>query len=151
MKTKVCSKCKQRYPLNDFNWHKGHRDGYRSECKGCTRKSSKLYYEKNRKQCNRVSETWRRNHTEQFRLLQRKTVLRQYGMTVNDYDQLFAKQKGRCAICGRHQLEFHRHLNVDHDHITGIVRGLLCTECNNLLGQLEKTGFVAKALDYREK
>ena len=64
---------------------------------------------------------------------------RTYGMTVQQYAQLYVKQGGRCAICGgegfllnktRHKIK----LVVDHDHSTGKIRGLLCHNCNRALG-----------------
>ena len=53
-----------------------------------------------------------------------------YGITCDDYDAMFKKQKGCCAICGVHQSELKRALRVDHNHETGKVRGLLCHNCN---------------------
>lgn len=50
------------------------------------------------------------------------------------YNELFEKQKGCCAICGKHQSELEKTLHVDHDHKTGKVRGLLCQRCNQALG-----------------
>jgi hypothetical protein len=44
--------------------------------------------------------------------------------------ELFKKQKGRCAICGKSQSDFKRRLNLDHNHKTGQIRGLLCYYCN---------------------
>lgn len=61
-----------------------------------------------------------------------------YGITLKQYDELFRKQKACCAICGRHDSQFKKRLGVDHDHKTGIIRGLLCTGCNIVLGHYEK-------------
>ncbi len=51
-----------------------------------------------------------------------------------DYDRCYQIQQGSCGICKKHQTEFKKVLAVDHDHTTGIVRGLLCELCNHLLG-----------------
>lgn len=61
---------------------------------------------------------------------------RKYGITLEQYQELFTKQNGRCAICQQHQLELKKRLNVDHCHRTNIVRGLLCHNCNTALGSL---------------
>ncbi len=76
--------------------------------------------------------------------------LRRYGMTVADYDAMLAKQSGKCAICGRDQKHsLHTRLFVDHDHDTGVVRGLLCYRCNSALGQLgDNIEGVLRAVDY---
>ncbi len=72
--------------------------------------------------------------TEPERTIQsRKTILRRYGMTPADYKRMLADQNGCCAICGT---EARHHLHVDHDHTTGLVRGLLCRGCNNALGNV---------------
>lgn len=58
-------------------------------------------------------------------------------MTEADYERMFAEQEGRCAICRLPQRD-HKHwqrLHIDHDHVTGRVRGLLCTHCNTALGK----------------
>jgi hypothetical protein len=62
---------------------------------------------------------------------------RLYNITIEDYNNIFNNQNGYCAICGKHQLEFKRAFAVDHDHITGKVRGLLCMKCNADLGIYE--------------
>lgn len=65
----------------------------------------------------------------------RKKHLRQkYGLTVEDYNQMFDSQGGKCAICGKHQSEDEKTFCVDHNHDTGAVRGLLCSKCNKALG-----------------
>ena len=64
-------------------------------------------------------------------------------LTDAQYDKLYNEQKGCCAICNMHQSEFTKRLAVDHDHETGMVRGLLCFKCNTGLGVYEngKEGF----------
>jgi len=42
----------------------------------------------------------------------------------------FKKQKGKCAICGKKQSDFKKRLNLDHNHKTLQIRGLLCYYCN---------------------
>ncbi len=54
--------------------------------------------------------------------------------TALDFDRLYQIQSGSCAVCKKHQSELSRALNVDHDHATGFVRGLLCDSCNKALG-----------------
>lgn len=78
-----------------------------------------------------------------------------YGITVEEYDELFEIQEGACAICGRTDNGVNQHgpmrLAVDHDHETGEVRGLLCNRCNTALGLLdddpERLRIAARYLD----
>jgi len=55
-----------------------------------------------------------------------------YGLTIQDYNKMLKDQRGKCFICGNTPKTVR--LNVDHDHKTGIVRGLLCWLCNKGLG-----------------
>ncbi len=58
-----------------------------------------------------------------------------YGLSTIDYRHKLSKQLGGCAICGKPEKKALRGiLYVDHDHKTGKVRGLLCNECNSMLG-----------------
>ena len=62
---------------------------------------------------------------------------RKYDISLEEYDQMVALQGGKCALCpattpgGKHNNE---HWFVDHDHVTGKVRELLCCDCNLVLG-----------------
>lgn len=67
-------------------------------------------------------------------LNRRNRLKSKYGITLEDYDQMFIKQDGRCKICGIHAEHTHRGLHIDHCHTTGKVRGLLCLTCNQGLG-----------------
>lgn len=60
-----------------------------------------------------------------------------YGISLVQYNALFAAQAGCCAICATHQSAFARKLHVDHCHRSGRVRGLLCTNCNTAIGKLQ--------------
>ena len=60
-------------------------------------------------------------------------------MTVEEYDLLFKKQNGLCAICKQAEKRMHKlgtpqKLSVDHCHNTEVIRGLLCGDCNRGLG-----------------
>ncbi len=72
--------------------------------------------------------------------------MRKYGITNDEYDRLVADQNGCCAICGRVPEVIRANtrtgrtwtaLQVDHDHATGVVRGLLCIACNTTIGRIE--------------
>lgn len=66
---------------------------------------------------------------------ERRRTLRAYGITEDDYARMLAEQGHCCAVCrtdepGGRGSNWH----IDHDHTTGLVRGLLCTRCNSGLG-----------------
>lgn len=61
-----------------------------------------------------------------------------YKGTIADYDFHFSIQDGKCAICGRTDNYHNEHFDMDHDHFTGELRGLLCTACNRLVGLAER-------------
>jgi hypothetical protein len=62
-------------------------------------------------------------------------IKRVHGISAEDYARMLSQQGGGCAICGAPQKSTtKRRLHVDHDHVTGKVRGLLCSRCNVALG-----------------
>lgn len=74
-----------------------------------------------------------------------------YGISLDDYNKLFAAQNGKCAICNKHQSREYRALCVDHNHATNKIRGLLCNNCNKNLGILENKTFCLKATIYLQR
>lgn len=62
-----------------------------------------------------------------------RRVKKIYGLADGDYGRIYLFQARRCAICQR-STGTTRKLSVDHDHATGLVRGLLCRPCNDFLG-----------------
>jgi hypothetical protein len=82
----------------------------------------------------------------------KNTLKRCYDITIEQYNQMFNVQEGKCAICGRHQNELKQPLHVDHNHITGEVRGLLCYNCNPMLGYAKSNvNILKKAIEYLEE
>src|SRR6266850_7204897 len=78
-----------------------------------------------------------------------------YGIGIDEYKAMLEQQNYRCAICDRqHQAEnaqgdSSRSLAVDHDHATGVVRALLCSECNRAIGYMqENPHLLRKAATY---
>src|SRR5216684_7911658 len=73
------------------------------------------------------------NQKQRRKLLSRKSALKtKYGLTLERFKLLKKRQQFKCALCRRR-----KKLNVDHDHKTGKVRGLLCLQCNSGLGIFE--------------
>lgn len=63
-----------------------------------------------------------------------RQLKRRYGLTLDDYNTMYAVVDGNCEICGEHK----NMLYVDHNHKTNKVRGLLCALCNAFLGKVDK-------------
>lgn len=76
---------------------------------------------------------------------------RQYGITQERYDEMLNEQGGLCAICHRPPATHssYKILHVDHNHVTGEVRGLLCATCNGNFGWFEQ--FKENVEDYFER
>lgn len=81
----------------------------------------------------------------------RKVSLKnRHKMTLDEYQVMFDRQGGKCAICGRGPDE--KSLAVDHDHQTGVKRGLLCYKCNLGLGNfLDNVESLKAAIRYLQK
>ncbi len=113
IRNKICSKCLRRKPVSAFYKLARATSGCASACKECQKQ-----YEQ----------------TEQARLLDQQRHRRsKYGITVEEWDRLHQEQQNCCAICGVHESRLKRQLDVDHDHDTGKIRGLLCNYCNKIL------------------
>lgn len=111
------------------------------EQKASSRKRSRRYYHKNRSKILAAKSTKQRSqierrrieNPERFRLQIRKRTLKMYGLSPEQYQDLLRRQNGVCRICFQVDATG-QILSVDHDHSTGIVRGLLCSACNKGLG-----------------
>ncbi len=135
METKVCSYCQQSLLLDNFHMSKGHSSGRAAVCKLCQSAYSAKWYQENKE---RMKERMRAN-----------AYMRQYGITVEEYDVLYEEQNRGCAICFAPTGSNNKRLAVDHNHETGEVRGLLCDDCNIGLGKFkDNPNLLATAINY---
>lgn len=75
-----------------------------------------------------------------------------YGITAKQQRDLWLTQGGKCGVCRAHLAEVGpgtKHVHVDHNHETGVVRGLLCSSCNQIDGHLNKIGVTPAAFAAR--
>lgn len=120
LKLKVCSSCKVAKERKEFSKDSNKKDGLRYKCRKCT--------------IDPRTEDRKKNPTKYRELDFATDLWKNYRITVEQYWIMYENQRGCCDMCKRHSSEFKRRLHVDHDHVTGAVRALLCTRCNPGLG-----------------
>lgn len=105
-------------------------------------------YAANPEKYNARLRAWHAANPERRRFQRLKDRL---GMSQQEYEVLFDSQGGACAICKN--LNWNgKTPNVDHDHITGKIRGILCHNCNTALGRIMDDPKIAQAMgDYIKK
>jgi hypothetical protein len=122
---KWCPECDAVKALDEFPRNRSQRSGKGAYCKPCHNKIVRA---------NKELHGGARNYH----------LRRRYGITAEHYDQMLAEQDGLCAICREAPGE-----QVDHDHATKRVRGLLCFNCNGALGQFrDRPELMLRAVAY---
>lgn len=123
---KSCSKCAIEKPLEDFKFNSKGIPGW---CYECTRVYTRDYQ--------------RENRTPEIERERRLKAV--YNLTAEEFTYMVIAQGGKCGVCKKQN----DNLYVDHNHITGQVRGLLCQKCNSGIGFLGDTvEGLSAALDY---
>lgn len=162
---KKCCGCDRRLPIEDFWRNRSTRDGRYDYCRACASEYKRMYRKGRRwsdepRRCPGCRETkpgsewWRKADYCKTCMAQRNRrakILRVYGISIEQYDEMHRAQSGRCAICLTTKPGGFggKHLHIDHDHETGRVRGLLCSNCNSAIGKLkDDPGLLAAARDY---
>ncbi|KKN73549.1 hypothetical protein LCGC14_0400010 [marine sediment metagenome] len=113
------------------------------------REKRRRYKKCHREQVRRYQHEWYEQNREKLRRRSRQQYLRaNYGMTPEDYEQLLQAGNKRCWLCGTTEPGRNdKHFSVDHDHITGRIRGLLCFACNaGIIGRMEEREVTLKTL-----
>jgi len=137
---KMCTVCKVAKPFEEFyDGYKAKKQQYdtnrkypHSRCKDCDHARVRAYHHKNKEKI-----------TKQMLVSHRR---RRYGLNEEEYNNMILSQNNLCAICNKSSSKT---LHIDHDHITGKVRGLLCSSCNTGIGMLqEDTVILNKAIEY---
>lgn len=135
---KACKACGIVKPLVDFSIARALKDGRRPNCKPCERERASRWYADNPAKA------------------RSKDLMKVYGITEADYQDMHAAQQGLCAICRQPETTQPSkpgrrppRLSVDHNHRTGKVRGLLCKACNQSIGMMrEDPALLQAAVDY---
>ena len=113
---RTCMTCDKEKPATDFYVRNKVTMVRHSICKECDKERVKKRHEAN-------PERTRNNDLK-----------RNYGITLQEHQEMYEAQNGRCAICGNEGNGKWKKLCVDHCHTTGKVRKLLCHHCNTALG-----------------
>jgi len=123
---KQCNRCFREFPEESFpsnGTYKG-RAMKRPECRECRKMHSRDY-------------SWRLKLEKVF------------GITPEFYYEMLKMQNNQCAICSIEMEKTNKRLIVDHDHETGLIRGLLCDSCNLGIGKLKDSEeLLMKAANY---
>lgn len=124
---KNCKRCLEQKDSSAFSKHTGFSAGVNSTCKVCKAKEQRA----------------RPSGKYSFE----RDIKKKYGLSLSEYDAMVSDQAGHCKICN----ETGHKLNIDHCHITGNVRGLLCTRCNTGLGKFKDSpDLLREAIAYLE-
>lgn len=170
MSTKICCICKQDKEYKLFHRQISSKDGYQAKCAKCTREYNREYRAKHTEKVSEYQKQYQSDNSdtiaarkkerydaqkdsEEFKEKRRnlKYVTR-YGITVEDYERILAEQHGVCNICLQEQTTARNNLCVDHCHITGEVRGLLCDHCNVGLGRFkDDPELLLRAVEYLKR
>ena len=129
---KICKTCQLEKPTTEF-YRNGKAGSLKPECKRCHMDTQKP-----------IAKARHERHPE----YRKNTLLKyHYGITLEQYGEILAKQTGRCKVClskefGGKQKVF----VIDHCHKTGRIRGLLCWHCNVAIGHLRDDPKIARAV-----
>mgnify|MGYP003939491259 CR=1 FL=1 len=151
VKMKRCSKCGLIKSYSNFYVDKSRKDGLTYDCKECRKSHRRSYYMKTKntkymKEYNK--QYYKENKTKEHNRYLEKT----YGITYKEKIRLLELQNYKCAICGKDLKTRGNDTNIDHNHDTGDVRGILCTRCNTLLGWAnESIEILMRAVYYLKK
>lgn len=135
---KYCRLCDSVKPLEKFPRNKGTKDGRYAYCSSCNNNKAQKWRERNPGHraayhaANRDVISAKKREQRKDRTYARTRNLRErHKITLEEYEAMFAAQGGKCAINLKEKIKV---LQVDHDHDTGKIRGLLCGSCNRAIG-----------------
>lgn len=130
---KTCSKCKLEKDESCFHVRKRSKDGLSYYCKKCGSINSAHQYASNPEKARTYNRKWYADNPGK-RL--GNSLRNKHGLTIEAYQKLLIAQGNVCAICGKSCSRRGR-LSVDHSHVSGQIRGLLCSKCNLGLGNFD--------------
>ena len=133
-----------------------YKDNQSIEAKESMKKRNEKYYDKNKdKIIEKKKPVMRRyyiDNKEKYKKYWWNRQKKVFGIDETDYNNILLNQNNCCAICLRNINEFDNRLHIDHDHKTGLFRGLLCYNCNAGLGNFkDNIKSLKKAINYLTK
>lgn len=128
---RLCSRCRERKDPTLFSSDRVRRDGLSTYCRSCAAKSQ--------------GEWAARNRDKRREYAFRSGLKRKYGLTEETLQVLIQSQGGKCAVCRDVLRREKRGTHIDHDHVTGAIRGVLCVKCNAGLGQFRDSPEILRA------
>ena len=148
-------------PYKDKTKKREHARKYRLANKEKVLETERKYGEAKKEVIRGYSKQWR---TENKEAIKQKTkadrltnkeryktydLKKSYGITSQDYNKMLEEQNNCCKICGFEYIPPAKYLCVDHNHTTGVIRGLLCDKCNRGLGHFnDNQELLVKAIEY---
>jgi hypothetical protein len=109
----------------------------------------RMYRKKHPEKHAKYARDWRKKNPEAVRAIQRRANLKlKFGLTLEQYHLILDKQGGGCAICK--QKPGKTRFPVDHDHSTGVIRGILCCCCNFAIEYFNTADKLKAAAKYLE-
>lgn len=142
---KTCTGCKETKLITEFFKSASLSDGYHTQCKICKNKTVAQWRAKKKEHYNSYMKEFRKTHPEKYELARNRGLMHRYGISSEQYEQLFKQQEGLCAICKK---TCSKKLVIDHNHITKQIRGLLCTGCNVAIAILDNPELLQQAQKY---
>lgn len=117
----------------------------RRRCKQCRYKNALKYRKRNKNKYLSQTRKYDMHSPRRNYMRERRRLLKQFGLTLEQYDEMHKNQDAKCKICKRSETRINNErgkickLSVDHCHKTGKVRGLLCFNCNAALGMVKES------------
>lgn len=143
---KKCPQCKEIKEREQFFYNGRAKDKMSIWCKICDMEASAQWAKDNREQSNGIKKKWQRENPD---VVRNARYIREYGITLVQYNIMLKDQNFVCKICKKPETRKKRKSNevkelaVDHNHVTGKVRGLLCDNCNQAIGLMRDKPHVA--------
>jgi len=149
--TKPCGSCGVTKSIQNFYRRVTKGKEYpQSWCKACTRANRKEHYQEQK--AHKDDPSFKKHKKPRY------MDVRGCRITLEEFRTLQKDQKNVCKLCGNPETKVHnitkrvQELSVDHCHITGRIRGLLCSRCNMVLGRCnDDPTLLRRMADYLEQ
>ena len=141
---KICTGCGKNLPISAYPRKSKAKTGLTPSCRECISEKGRSY--------RRLHPEYQKQYDQKRKSYRSaKRIQDLYGLTSEEFKKILIWQGEQCAICWtKHPGD--KNWNVDHDHKTGKVRGLLCRKCNLMLGfAKDSANLLSRGIQYLQK